>query len=36
MEQMNTLPAKETAIITAVTIVLYFCAILMFSYQITM
>jgi len=36
MEKMHTKPAKENVLMTAVTAVLYFCAILMFSYQIIM
>jgi hypothetical protein len=36
MEQMNSIPARENVLMTAVTAVLYFCAILLFSYQFTM
>ncbi len=36
MEQINTTPGRENVLMTAVTAVLYFCAILVFAYQFTM
>jgi len=36
MEKMHTSQTKESVLMTAVTAVLYFCAILMFSYQFIM